>query len=86
MYHFLLESLCMAPDPTKKKRSIHQEKSNHKSEESGSGNPENTRVKNFVLVREQKKSRAKTKKISRHVLRSHTPQNRRTIVSCAIKY
>ncbi|ERJ81961.1 hypothetical protein HMPREF1989_02272, partial [Porphyromonas gingivalis F0566] len=56
----------MAPDPTKKKRSIHQEKSNHKSEESGSGNPENTRVKNFVLVREQKKSRAKTKKISRH--------------------
>ena len=23
----------MAPDPTKKKRSIHQEKSNHKSEE-----------------------------------------------------
>lgn len=35
MYHFLLESLCMAPDPTKKKRSIHQEKSNHKSEESG---------------------------------------------------
>ncbi|ALJ25950.1 hypothetical protein PGF_00015270 [Porphyromonas gingivalis 381] len=52
----------MAPDPTKKKRSIHQEKSNHKSEESGSGNPENTRVKNFVLAREQKKSRAKTKK------------------------
>ncbi|MCE8173258.1 DUF1661 domain-containing protein [Porphyromonas gingivalis] len=27
------------------------------------------------MVREQKKSRAKTKKISRHVLRSHTPQN-----------
>ena len=34
MYHFLLESLCMAPDPTKKKHSIRQEKSNHKSEES----------------------------------------------------
>ncbi|WP_434547482.1 DUF1661 domain-containing protein, partial [Porphyromonas gingivalis] len=34
---------------------------------SGSGNPENTRVKNFVLAREQKKSRAKTKKFSRHV-------------------
>ncbi|WP_370573909.1 DUF1661 domain-containing protein [Porphyromonas gingivalis] len=27
------------------------------------------------MVREQKKSRAKTKKNSRHVLRSHTPQN-----------
>ncbi|WP_143733781.1 DUF1661 domain-containing protein [Porphyromonas gingivalis] len=27
------------------------------------------------MAREQKKSRAKTKKISRHVLRSHTPQN-----------
>ncbi|WP_143739066.1 DUF1661 domain-containing protein [Porphyromonas gingivalis] len=38
------------------------------------------------MAREQKKSRAKTKKISRHVLRSHTRQNRRTIVSCAIKY
>ena len=74
MYHFL----CMAPDPTKKKRSIHQEKSNHKSEESGSGNPENTREKNFVLVREQKNSRTKTKKFSDHVLRSYTRQNLRT--------
>ncbi|HBW78824.1 DUF1661 domain-containing protein [Porphyromonas gingivalis] len=27
------------------------------------------------MAREQKKSRAKTKKISRHVLRSHTRQN-----------
>ncbi|WP_152567897.1 DUF1661 domain-containing protein [Porphyromonas gulae] len=27
------------------------------------------------MARKQKKSRAKTKKISRHVLRSHTPQN-----------
>ncbi|WP_394365344.1 DUF1661 domain-containing protein [Porphyromonas gingivalis] len=27
------------------------------------------------MAREQKKSRAKRKKISRHVLRSHTPQN-----------
>ncbi|WP_353308757.1 DUF1661 domain-containing protein [Porphyromonas gingivalis] len=27
------------------------------------------------MAREQKKSRAKTKKFSRHVLRSHTPQN-----------
>ena len=52
----------MAPDPTKKKHSIRQEKSNHKSEESGSGNPENTRVKNFVLAREQKNLAPKGKK------------------------
>ncbi|WP_152569868.1 DUF1661 domain-containing protein [Porphyromonas gulae] len=51
------------------------EKTNCKSEESGSGNPENTRVKKFVLAREQKNSRTKTKKISRHVLRNHTRQN-----------
>ncbi|ERJ89259.1 hypothetical protein HMPREF1990_00953 [Porphyromonas gingivalis W4087] len=34
------------------KSAIRQEKTNRKSEESGSGNPENTREKNFVLVRE----------------------------------
>ncbi|ATS03966.1 hypothetical protein CS543_10290 [Porphyromonas gingivalis] len=60
------------------KSAIGQEKTNRKSEESGSGNPENTREKKFVLVREFFCSRTKTKKFSDHVLRSYTRQNLRT--------